>query len=76
MELRQKGICDEQIEEALAPIENEAEMLKEELTRRFSHLDFSDKKVKNKVFGYFARRGFKTRDILAAMNEEYDGYDE
>ncbi len=75
MELRHKGINEEVIDSALEEVGDEKEMLKEEMQRRFSNLDFSDKKVKNKVFGYFARRGFKTRDILYAMNEEYDEYD-
>ena len=74
MELRQKGVNEEAIEEALCTIEGERELLKSEMERRFGSLDFSDKKVKNKVFGYFARRGFKTTDILYAMNEEVDGY--
>lgn len=74
MELRQKGVNEEAIEEALCTIEGERELLKSEMERRFGSLDFADKKVKNKVFGYFARRGFKTTDILYAMNEEVDGY--
>ena len=74
MELRQKGVNEEVIEEALCTIEGERELLKSEMERRFGSLDFADKKVKNKVFGYFARRGFKTADILYAMNKEVDGY--
>lgn len=73
-DLRQKGVAEETIAEAMSEIGDEREMLKSELQRRFGSLDFSDKKVKNKVFGYFARRGFKTGDILYAMNEEVDGY--
>ena len=76
MELRQKGIDEETVSEVLETVEDEREMLKSEMQRRFGNLDFSDKKVKNKVFGYFARRGFKPRDIFYAMNEDYDGYDE
>lgn len=76
MDLRQKGVDDEIIEAALDNITDEKETIKSEMQRRFGKLDMTDKKVKNKVFGYFARRGFKTRDILYAMNEEYDGYDE
>ena len=75
MELRHKGVEEEIIENALCDIEDEKEMLKKELQRKFGNLDLTDKKVKNKVFGYFARRGFKTSDILYAMNEEYDGYE-
>lgn len=70
MELRQKGIDEEAAIEALDAIGDEREMLKSEMQRRFGNLDFTDKKVKNKVFGYFARRGFKPRDILYAMNED------
>ena len=73
-ELRQKGVDEEIIEEALREINDERELVKSEMQRRFGNLDFTDKKVKNKVFGYFARRGFKSGDILYAMNEEVDGY--
>lgn len=76
MELRQKGVSEEIIEEALDEVENEREVLALEMERRFGNLDFTDKKVKNKVFGFFARRGYKTQDILYAMKEEYEGYDE
>lgn len=71
-ELRQKGIDDSLIEEALACIDDEREMLKTEMERRFKDCDFTDKKVKNKVFGFFLRRGFSSRDILYAMNAEED----
>ncbi len=76
MELRQKGVADEAIEAAVSEIEDEREVVQRELERRFSGYDLTDKKVKNKVFGFFARRGFKTRDILYALNEEADVYDE
>lgn len=75
MELRQKGIDEETVIEAMEAIGDEREMLKEELHRRFGKLDFTDKKVKNKVFGYFARRGFSARDILYAMNAEDECYE-
>ena len=52
--------------------EKAVELLKKEVERRFGNLDFSDKKVKNKVFGFFLRRGFSARDILCAMNAEED----
>lgn len=78
MELRQKGVSEEIIEAALEDCDDEKELLKAQMEKRFSNADLTDKKVKNKIFGYFARRGFKTRDILSAMNEEssYDGFDE
>ncbi len=66
-ELRLKGVSEETIEEALSDIRDEGELLKEELKRRFGNLDFSDKKIKNKVYGYFLRRGFAPNDILRAM---------
>ena len=75
MELRQKGIDEDAVCEALERIGDEREMLKEEMSRRFGNLDFTDKKVKNKVFGYFARRGFSARDILYAMNAEDECYE-
>lgn len=76
MELRQKGIDEDIAREALEEADDEREILMNEMKRRFADADFSDKKVKNKVLGYFARRGFKMRDIFYAMNEDYDGYDE
>ena len=72
MELRQKGIDESLIEEAISSIEDESEMLKSEMERRFGGYDFTDKKVKNKVFNFFMRRGFSARDILNAMNAEED----
>ena len=71
-EMRMKGVDEEVIEEALENITNEKEMLKSEMDRRFGSLDFKDPKVKNKVFGYFLRRGFAPNDILRAM--EVDEY--
>lgn len=78
LQLRQKGIQSDVIENALRCISGEQDIIKDELDRRFKDVDLSDKKAKNKVFGYFARRGFKASDILSAMNEEcdYDTYDE
>lgn len=71
-DLRMKGVGDEAIDEALSDIGDEREFLKKEVERRFGNLDFSDKKVKNKVYGYFLRRGFAPNDILRAMEvEEY-----
>lgn len=67
MELKRKGISDEIIEVALSAINDEQEVLKKEMERRFKDADFSDVKIKNKVFGYFSRRGYKPADILRAM---------
>ncbi len=69
-EMRLKGIDEKVIEQALSFVTDEKEMIKSEINRRFKNLDFTDKKVKNKVFGYFARRGFKAHDILSAMEVE------
>ncbi|MGM9550696.1 MAG: regulatory protein RecX [Clostridia bacterium] len=70
MELKRRGISDEIIEDALSSIENEKDILKAEMERRFPCADFSDMKVKNKIFGYFSRRGYKPSDILYAMEVE------
>lgn len=75
MELRQKGIDEDAAIAAMDAVGDEREMLKEEMSRRFGNLDFTDKKVKNKVFGYFARRGFTSRDILYAMDAEDECYE-
>lgn len=70
MELKQRGIAGEIIEVALSGINDEQEVLKKEMERRFKDADFSDVKVKNKVFGYFSRRGYKPADILRAMEAD------
>ncbi len=68
-ELRLKGIAPETVEEAMLALENEDEILKSEMKRRFADADFSDMKVKNRIVGYFARRGFSVGDIIRAMGE-------
>lgn len=68
-ELRMKGIAPETIEEAMLALENEEEILNSEMKRRFDGADFSDPKVKNRIVGYFARRGFSVNDIIRAMGE-------
>lgn len=67
MELRRKGVDNEIAEQALSHITDEDDVLKKEMERRFGDSDFSDPKVRNKAFGYFARRGYKPADILRAM---------
>ena len=67
MELKRKGVDEDIINEALESVENEKDVLKSEMQKRFGDADFSDPKVKNKAFGYFARRGYKPSDILRAM---------
>jgi len=76
-ELKKRGIAEEFFLPLLEETD-ERDTLKDELHRRFSGADLSDKKVKNRIFGYFLRRGYKTADILNAFGEEadYDGYDE
>ncbi len=73
-ELRKKGV-DEEFFEALLEELPEYETLVSEMKRRFGSEDMKDQKVRNRIFGYFARRGYKTGDILRAMGEERD-YDE
>lgn len=71
MELKCKGVADEIVDIVLGEIENETDILKSEMERRFKDSDFSDPKIKSKVFGYFARRGYKPSDIFRAMEVEY-----
>ena len=72
-ELRRKGIDEETIANLQFDEEDERELLKNEIARRFKDADFTDKKVKNRVFGYFLRRGFKAGAIIRAMgDEDYD----
>ena len=72
-ELKQKGIDEEIIGKLDFDEDNERTLLKEEISRRFKDADFTDKKVKNRVFGYFLRRGFKAGAIIRAMgDDEYD----
>lgn len=73
-ELREKGIAQDITEKAVLGLENERETLASEIKRRFADADFSNPKEKNKVIGYFARRGFSVRDIIHAMGESEEEY--
>lgn len=68
-ELRRKGVDEEICNLALENLGDDGEILKSEMKRRFREADFSDAKVRNKVFGFFARRGFSAGDIIEAMGD-------
>ncbi len=68
-ELKRRGVAEGIILSSLGGIDGEYETLVSEVQRRFAGADLTDMKVKNRIFGYFARRGFKTEDILRAMKE-------
>lgn len=48
--------------------EDEGEIITDEIKKRFKNADFSDRRVKMRVYSYFARRGFSSSDIYKAMN--------
>ena len=69
-ELSVRGIPREIIYEVTE--ENDAceeDILNSEMKKRFSGVDFSNKKERARVFSYFARRGFSSGEIFGAMNK-------
>ena len=45
------------------------ECIKQEIQRKFGSADFNNMKERNRVFGYFARRGFNPSEIRGAIND-------
>lgn len=66
-----REIADEVIENAKQTAElDPKERIEETLEHRFSGADLGNPKERNRIFGYFARRGFSPRDIWAAINDK------
>lgn len=67
-ELRRRGVSDALITQTLDDVEtDESETVLEQMKHRFSDADVRDPKVRNRIFGYFARRGYQSRDIVFAL---------
>lgn len=68
-DLLRKGIDRELAYAVLEEIEDDPrERIEAEMERRFSGADLSSRKERNRIFGYFARRGFAPHDIWGAIN--------
>lgn len=72
MELRQKGIPDQCIEKALAALDEEtlAYQAASKKSKRWKSLD--EKKFKNKLYGFLARRGFEFEVIHPIVRNIWD----
>ena len=70
-ELLRKGIdreiVDFAIEDAFSEIEDDRVLL--QMQSRFKDADFSNMKERNRIFGFFMRRGFTPDEIKGAMNK-------
>ena len=70
LELLRRGVSRETVEEVIA--ENmsfdASERIAEVLDRRFADADMGNPKERNRIFAYFARRGYRSGDIRSAMN--------
>ena len=71
-ELLRRGVSRETVEEVLSEIEPElgAERMSEIFDRRFANADLSSPKERNRIFGYFARRGFAPHEIWSLINRK------
>lgn len=69
MELLRRGISSDIVEKSIDEILlDSSEVLLEEMKRRFDGADLSNIKERNRIFGYFARRGYSPNEIKGAMN--------
>ena len=70
-ELLHKGIdrevVDFAIEDAFSELDDDRVLT--EMKKRFSNSDFSNMKERNRIFGFFTRRGFTPDEIKGAMNK-------
>ena len=68
-ELLHKGIDRGTVEEVLEEMETDPrEQIEELMERRFSSADLGNPKERNRIFGYFARRGYSPHDIWGVIN--------
>ena len=75
LDLRRRGIDADTASAALAEAGQEfdsAELLREQLQRRFAGFDFAtaDEKQRRRVIGHFQRRGFPLGQIFAILKNE------
>ena len=63
-----KGIDRDLLDEVLETLEIDDEsQLAEEMSRKLENIDINDRKQKERVFAYFARRGYGFNDIRRAF---------
>lgn len=75
-ELEEKGIAEETVENALSRIpENETEQIYALLCKRAGAPHPLEEKELRKLFGYLARRGFRTGDIWSAVRQYQEKQD-
>lgn len=75
-ELEEKGIAEETVENALSRIpENETEQIYALLCKRAGAPHSLEEKELRKLFGYLARRGFRTGDIWSAVRQYQEKQD-
>ena len=68
-ELLRRGIDRDTIEIVLEEMETDPrEQIETTMERRFSSADLGNPKERNRIFGYFARRGYSPRDIWGVIN--------
>lgn len=68
-ELLRKGVGRDVVDEVLEEMETDPrEQLEAAMERRFAGADLSNPKERNRIFGYFARRGYSPHDIWGAIN--------
>ncbi len=68
-ELARKGIGRDIVDKALEEMgADPREQLEAIMDRRFDGADLSSAKERNRIFGYFARRGYSPHDIWGVIN--------
>lgn len=66
IELLKKGIDKEIIENLL--YDDEKSILESEFNRKFANADLSNMKERQRIYGYFLRRGFKSSLVQGVIN--------
>ncbi len=67
--LLQKGVSRDIVDETIDEMETDPrEQLDAAMERRFANADLSNPKERNRIFSYFARRGYSPHDIWGAIN--------
>lgn len=73
-ELLRKGIDRLLVEEEIALAEeaeaDPRERIAEIIDSRFANADLGSQRERNRIFGYFARRGYAPRDIWGVINDK------
>ena len=68
-DLLRKGVSRESIDAAIDGLDTDPrERIEAEMEHRFDGADLSSRRERNRIFGYFARRGFSPHDIWGAIN--------